>query len=427
MQSKYRDHAPQAGTPVVPAATRQAGMPVAPVAVRQAGRPVVPVAVRQAGKPVVPGVLAAVMLAGLLLAACTAPAPPAATPTARATAQARQTWETELQRLIAAARQEGTLVISSPAGGDLRDALTKAFQEKYDVRIEFITGRANELASKIISERRAGVYVQDLAILGTSTAIPVLKPEGALEPVDKQLFLPEVIDKKAWWNGDFLWLEPDHRQLVFLAYVETPLVINTELVKPGEIKGYRDLLNPKWKGRISIDDPTLTGAGQAWFQSVASEILDLDYMRQMVKQEPIFQRDGRLEIESLAEGKYAIQIGAAADVGINFKRMGSPIDFIVPVEGAYLSASLGGLSLLNRAPHPNAAKLFMNWLLTREGATTFSRAHGTQTTRVDVPTDFLEPARVRKPGQKYTASYTLEFALDRPKYSQLAKEMFGIK
>lgn len=369
--------------------------------------------------------MVAIVLAGI---GCTAPAPQGPSPAGTGTiAIKKPTWEDEWQKLIISARQEGTLVISSPAAGELRDALSKNFFEKFGVRIEFITGRANELGSKILSERRAGLYVQDVAILGTSTAIPVLKPEGALEPVDKQLFLPEVLDKNAWWSGDFLWIEPEHLQLVFLAYVETPLIINTELVKPGEIKGYKDLLNPKWKGKISLDDPTVSGAGQAWFQSLVSEIMDINYMREIARQEPIIQRDARLALESLAKGKYAIQIGTAADEAIKFKKLGSPIDFVVATEGSYLSASLGGLSLLNRAPHPGAAKLFANWLLTKEGATIFSRAHGTQTTRVDVLTDFLEPARVRQPGKKYTASYTLEFALERPKHSLLAKEVFGIK
>ncbi len=374
-------------------------------------------------------VLLPILVIGALITGCISSGPSGtATPTPVTPAPVKtQAWEAEWQNLIVEAKKEGVLIISSPAADDLRNALTKSFFDKFGIRIEFITGRANELASKIIAERRAGLYDQDLAILGTSTAIPVLKPEGALEPVDKQMILPEVLDKKAWWTGDFVWLEPDHQQLVFLAYVETPLMVNTNLVKPGEIKGYKDLLNPKWKGKISIDDPTVTGAGQAWFQSMATEIMDVDYLRQLAKQEPVIQRDGRLELETLAQGKYAIQLGTAADEAIKFKNLGSPVDFIIAQEGGYISASLGGLSLLNRAPHPNAAKLFINWLLTKEGMTVFSRAHGTQTTRLDVPTDFVEPARVRQAGVKYTASYTLEFALDRPKYSALAKEVFGIK
>ncbi len=339
----------------------------------------------------------------------------------------REKWQDDWEKLIAEAKKEETVVISSPAATELTRALSKSFEDKFGVQIEFITGRANELGAKVLAERRAGLYIQDVLIIGTSTAIPVLKPVGALEPVDKQLILPEVLDKNVWWRGDYTWIEPEHLQLIFLAYVSTSLYVNTNLVAPGEITSYRDLLNPKWKGKISIDDPTVSGTGQAWFQSLASGVMDLDYLRELAKQQPTIMRDERLALESLAQGKYAIQIGAPADEAVTFRDLGAPIAFVSAAEGSYLSASLGGLSLLNRAPHPNAAKLFINWLLTKEGLTVFSRAHGTQTTRLDVPTDFLDPTRVREPGKKYVESYTLDFSLKRAEASRLAKEVFGVK
>ncbi|MBI2935125.1 MAG: extracellular solute-binding protein [Chloroflexi bacterium] len=353
-------------------------------------------------------------------------------PVSRATVAGAQVpgaprWQDEWQKVIAEARKEGTLIVSiSGSGPELRTALSKGFQDKFGIEIEFITGRANELGAKVLSERRSGLYVQDILIMGTSTPIPVLKPEGALDPIDKQLILPEVLDKNVWWEGDLAWLEPERLQLVFIASVIEPLVINTSLVGPGEIKSFRDVLNPKWKGKIVMDDPSVSGTGQA-FIGAADDFMGTDYLRQLAKQEPAIIRDARLATESLARGKYAILGGASLDQVTNFKRSGAPIESIIPAEGGILTASLGGLSLLNRAPHPAAARLFLNWILTREALTIFSKVHGSHTTRSDVPTEFLDPIRVREPGKKYFKSYTLEFAMQRPKYSQLAREIFGIK
>lgn len=155
--------------------------------------------------------------------------------------------------------------------------------------------RGPEIAMKLQTERRAGLSLTDIVFTGSSTLVAVLKPEGYVEPMEPQVILPEVRDPKAWWAGRIPLVGYGYGVGV-LKYSSVPLSINTEKVKPEEIKSYRDLLNPKWKGRIVMDDPTVGGSGLKW----ASYILwtgkagGEDFLRSLVRQEPVINRDRRI-------------------------------------------------------------------------------------------------------------------------------------
>ena len=98
---------------------------------------------------------------------------------------------------------------------------------------------------------------------------------------------------------------------------------------------------------------------------------------------------------------------------------------MIPKEGTYLSGSTGDVGIINRAPHPNAARLFANWLLTKEGQTLWSKAELVQSARLDVPTDFLPVEKIRDPKVKYLWADSEEFLLQQPEQGKIAREIFG--
>ncbi len=153
-------------------------------------------------------------------------------------------------------------------------------------------GKPAEVAPKIQQERRAGLYTTDMFIAGIGTVISVLGPEGALDPLDNALLLPEVTDPKSWWGGNLIWGDEKHRLAMFFAYALDPVEINTELVKVDEIKSFRDLLDPKWKGKISFMDPRMAGGGNESFTFWA-ETMGVDFLRELAKQDLVFTRDAR--------------------------------------------------------------------------------------------------------------------------------------
>ncbi|MBI4334944.1 MAG: extracellular solute-binding protein [Chloroflexi bacterium] len=370
------------------------------------------------------------ILAVLTISACgpgAAPASERAAPPAPAkvSSPGQESWQQEWTRLQEAARKEGKIVIASMIAQSARQAISEALQDKFGIEPEFISGRPAEFAPKILAERRAGLYLEDMMIGGAETGLAVLKPAGALEPLDPVIFLPEVLDPKAWHSGSLIWNDKDHHVISFAARPTAPIVINTEMVKREEIKSYRDLLNLKWKGKILIGDPTVGGGGNGLFSALAEGVMSLDYLRELARQDPMIAKDERLLGEWVARGKYPIAMAIGTETQTEFMRTGAPIDVVTPAEGTYVSAGTGVALMLKNAPHPNAAKVVVNWLLTKEGGTVFARATGGQSGRVDVPTDFLHPAMVRQPGIKYLDTSSEEYIARKNEYLKTAREIFA--
>lgn len=324
-----------------------------------------------------------------------------------------------------AAKKEGRVVAYSTAGAETRTALVQAFRDKYGIALEVIVAKGAEVSQKLLTERRAGLYLADLYVGGSTTMVTELKPAGAMDPLEPALILPEVVNPKVWWKGQLDWIDRDHLAIAFLGYPSATIGINTDYVKREEMKSYRDLLNPKWKGKMTLNDPTMAGTGAKWVGVVGLQITGLDFMRELVKQEPYIIRDQRLQVEWLAREKYPIAIQPKSDVVAGMIRAGVPLEMITPVEGTYMSSGSGNVALLNKAPNPNAAKVFINWLLTKEGQTLFSKAQMCQSGREDVSTAHLDPSEVRVPGMKYFVSYSEEFTKDQPEHMKMAKEIFG--
>jgi len=328
-------------------------------------------------------------------------------------------------KVVAEAKKEGVVVICSSAGPQIRNGFSKTFTGRYGVKLEFISGKPAELVPKIQAQRRAGVYANDVILAGTGTVVPSLGPDGALESLDSVLMLPEVTDGKNWWGGELLWTDPAHRQVAFLAFPGITTTINASLVKEEEIKSYRDLLHPKWKGRIPCLDPTIAGESNSLFTFLAETSLGLDFLRDLGKQEMVFTKDGRLLMEWVARGKYPLAIGTKTEVITEFKKAGAPISIKGMAEGSYIESAGGGVLLMNKAPHPNAAALFINWLLSKEGQTVASEGWGAQSAREDVPTNFLDPMAVRQPGIKYYSLIGEGMEKTKRGYMKVAGEMWG--
>lgn len=364
----------------------------------------------------------------LLLACVPKAAPPAAAPAVSqppapraeaAPVPVRPAWEVEWEKVLEAARKEGKVVLYTSRGADMRIALTNVFVPKYGIKLEAVSGRGTELSLKILAERRANLNLVDVHTSGASPPILDLKPVGALESFDKALILPEVTDTKLWYGGKLPWADKDHTVFSFLAYQSGEIGVNTNLVKPGEIKSLKDLLNPKWKGKIIINDPTVTGTGSKMI-GVVAENHGWDIWRQIAKQEPLILRDQRLMIDWLAQGKYAVVVPPETDPFNLVLEAGAPVARVTVAEAAYITGDV--LTLVKDAPHPNASKVFINWLLSKEGQTVYSKMKRAQSAREDIT---VEGIRAREPGVNYFDSNGEVFTRNQAEAMRVAKEVFG--
>ena len=288
-------------------------------------------------------------------------------------ADAKPGWQAEWDKTVKAAEDEGALTLYIT--GAFEPVFREAFQKKYPkIKVTLVTGRGPDLSQRIMSERRADKFAVDLYVSGNISPLTVFHRARILKPVQPLLLLPDVVDLSAWYEGKHHYDDPENRYI--FVFEGTPrsgeITFNSKLVNAVEIKSYWDLLHPKWKGKIVSVDPFQSGpisAAQMLFYKHPE--LGPEFIRRLHGDTDItILRSNEQMLDWLSAGKYAFGIGArnVDDAMIQ----GLPLNQFLPgslKEGSSVTAYNGTLSYFNRAPHPNAAKVAANWLLSREGQT----------------------------------------------------------
>ena len=225
-----------------------------------------------------------------------------------------------------------------------------------------------------------------------------------VDPLKPLLVLPEVVDGSKWKNGKVWFADPEGQYVVRpFNSVASLLFINTDSVKPEEIRAAKDLLNPKWKGKIPAEDPTTTGAGanQAarFYNQLGEEFVSKLYIEQKV----VRTRDRRQMTDWLARGTHPICLNCREDDVRPLQKEG--LKLLEIFELADVPGTVNGspwmLTVANKASNPCAAQVFVNWILSKEGLETYARGYGSVTLRTDIDHSFLNPGNIPKPGVKY--------------------------
>lgn len=333
-------------------------------------------------------------------------------------AESKPAWEKSWEQTVAAAKKEGQVTIYHTRGPF--DNVFADFNKRYPgIKLVSVVGRGGDLISRIMSERRAEKYLTDIYLGSSGTPMDVLYPAKMLEPVQPNLILPEVRDPSNWFRKQHHFADPEGKYVfVFEGVVRSDMAYNNTLVDPKEFSSYWDLLKPRWKGKIAAMDPKLPGFPSGLLQfAFYHPDLGANFLRQLFGDMDItLSREGRQLVDWLSVGKFAIAIAPSASEVQAGMKQGLPLNRFEPrafKEGIYMRATQGSLSILNRLPHPNATKVFANWLLSREGQTYyqkhFLRIDPVFSLREDVPPDpTVEPYRP-KPRDKFMAIYRPEF------------------
>jgi iron(III) transport system substrate-binding protein len=360
------------------------------------------------------------LLASGLLAACggTTAAPSSASP-ASGTSAAKPASSGAWNDVIAAAKKEGKVSVIGPQGNEIRDALTQGFMKAYPgVEVDLQSLAGDQTGPKVITPMAAGQHPVDLAITGTTTAIEALQPAGVIVPVQDWLVGPNDSDPKQWLNNKFTFSDNAGKySMVFSAYVKAPWVVNGDQVNPAEFKSSNELLNPKYKDKIGFRNPRAAGGGLSvmtyWW---ATPSLGKDFIKKLVAQNPIIENDDRQLLDSTARGKYLVAIGPSDVLTTEFMKRGLPIKYVPSTqlsEGAYTTAGNGSLVVFKEPAHPNATKLYLDYLLSKEGQTAWTEASGIASYRRDVPHDKVVDFLVPREGVTYQDNSSEELVKDR--------------
>jgi ABC-type Fe3+ transport system substrate-binding protein len=340
-----------------------------------------------------------------------------------AAAEPRSDWQAQWEQTLKAAKKEGQVVFYSASR---YEAVFGEFQKKYpEIKVVPVTtGLPPDLAQRMMTERRAGKYLVDLYIAGASTMHRVLYKGKALDPIKPALILPEVVDESKWWlGGKYNFADEDGKYIfAFNGEIQPYFAYNTKLVDPNQIKSYWDLLRAKWKGKMVALDPTIGGPVATPLRLLYyTPGLGPEYLRKLLGEMDLTaSRDPFQIVNWLAAGKFAISIFTAANRSDlpTAKKQGLPVDWFPPKnfrEGAILSSASGNIGLINRAPHPNAARVAINWLLSREGQIVYQKFEpGQDSLRIDIPKDDVPDYSRRVEGANYVVTERPEWMDVKP-------------
>jgi iron(III) transport system substrate-binding protein len=330
--------------------------------------------------------------------------------------------------LVAAAKQDGEVVVNGPPLEPVREALTRGFQSRYGINVQYVGGGGAASTARVRAERSAGKYLLDVFVSGPDSPTLSFLPSGWLDKVEPVLVDPSVVDPRVWKDGHVLYLDPNHTIMRLLSNVTPELAINTKLVNAHDFPTWKSLTDPKWQGKIVVKDPTISGSGASLI-SYFYLTYGPDFVKQLyVGQKPTVTRDQRQAVQWLSQGTYPIVVGPDDVIVAQFQKLGYPIEMIQPPGSpAILSGGWGVVSLLNKAPHPDAAKLFINWLASKEGSTLLAQSTLSVSLRNDVTTAGIPAMEIPKKNGHYVDSYDYTFVTEqRDSAFQKVRELLGL-
>lgn len=335
------------------------------------------------------GLMAIAATLFLLLSACRAAAPPGtpARPSATVVPVAPDEW----QKVTEAAQKEGkvTLYVSAISPVAIQ-AVTAAVKSKYGITVEWVAGTGPSNLAKLMTEQAAKAYTADLYFFGASIGWAAKEAKVLLRMPD----LPAAQEQGVWRTHPYSF---DSKDRIFIVTIdESPTggqaaFVNTKLVPlDKEPKSWKDLLDPQWKGKIIMMDPSVAGPSSDIFTHLRrAGILTTEYFEKLAAQNPALIRDYRGQIDAVSRGDYPIGFGSAFGIfAPPLVDAGAPLKLVFFKEGVVISYMV--FTLVANAPHPNAARLFTNWVLTKEGQTVWSQAAQGVSLRSDV-TNYAPP------------------------------------
>jgi iron(III) transport system substrate-binding protein len=342
-------------------------------------------------------------------------------------AEAKPVAQASWEKTLTAAKKEGK--VNFYVGRYGSEPLLNEFRKEFpEIKLVTVNGAGNSLGTRIITEIRAGHVVADVFSGGANTNYDILYQGKALDSFKSALMLPEVLDESKWFEGRHRYTDPEQRHI--FVYVANPsssgFYYNTTLVNPKEFKSYWDMVNPKWKGKYISQDPLGTGLGASLQFFYYHAELGPEFLRKLFgDMQPVFGRDRRQITDWLAQGRYPLCIGCR-DTN-RAKTQGLPVEELDSVdwkEGVQLTSGGGSMSLIKGAPNPNAAKVFINWFLSRRGQLALQKYNdlygedAPNSRRIDIPKDMLVPVMRVHPGKKY-------LDVSDPKYADMTP-MFNL-
>jgi iron(III) transport system substrate-binding protein len=323
---------------------------------------------------------------------------------------------------------EGKVSVVTPPGDTYRTVF-EAFQKKYGITVEPLPNSGtNNLVARLSTERQVGQFNWDVIAHSPGNMINGLKPMGALDPLRPALILPEVLDDEKWAGGFAAgWADVDQSLIYsFTAQRLWTVRVNRDVIPESQLNSVDQLWDPQWKGKIAMQDPRVPSAGvemaSTWLLAKGDSRLRAFFE----SQQPVLTEDRRQLAEWLIRGQYPIALASAPEAFAPYSSQGLSLRHITALmsddpAAAMLTNGTGAVSLINHAPRPNAARVFINWALSQEGQTAYAQVTNYNSRRLDVAV--VDPDALPDPNKQYTNLNTEATYPMRNKAIEIANEV----
>jgi ABC-type Fe3+ transport system substrate-binding protein len=324
---------------------------------------------------------------------------------------AQQKPASDWNKIVEAAKREGMVKCACPPRRDFATAFKKGFEDAYPgITLEITAAALPAFPLRVAKEQAAGMHLWDVYTFGPGAEIFELKNKGGLESLHDYLVLPDVLKDSAWVGGlkdRFLDVEQKHVFGMFFS-ISTGS-INRDVLPDLKVKSFEDLLHPALNGKMVSVDPRVGGAGESLAAAVYSRYGREGLKKLFVDQDVLLVK-GNLEVaeQVVRKAKPVSLTSVSPDSQLKYREAGVKLnleDLVVP-ELARAGTNGSCPAIFKNPPHPNATKLFINWLLSQDGQKYISAARGEPSARTDVvPT---KPEDAPKPGMKYLYAHKEE-------------------
>jgi ABC-type Fe3+ transport system substrate-binding protein len=329
-------------------------------------------------------------------------------------------------QLVAAARQEGELVLVGPPNQDLREALNNTFAKELGIRVSYLADQGTEYVTKLKAERPAGRFTVDAIVGGAPSWFP--ERDTMLTSLRSKLILPEVADPNNWLEGKLWWVDREEEKLLRLViYVNPNLVVNPDQVDPQQLTSWDALMDPKYKGKLTSQTATRSGPGGGTAAYLYHVLGPEKFKALYVDQGVVYTDDIRQAAESVARGTYPVGLGIDSSFIEPLRTRGLKLEVVRPSDApGYLSAGYSTLAIVDRAPHPSAAQLFANWAASRAGGEVITKALQNVSARRDVASTWAPDYTKPRDGIQYLDSHGWQYLTEvRPAAEKGVRETLG--
>ncbi|HWE75582.1 MAG TPA: extracellular solute-binding protein [Stellaceae bacterium] len=336
---------------------------------------------------------------------------------ARSAPAGAQTWQAEWDKVIAAANAEGTLVLDSQPNIEMRKYVQEEWAKAYPkIALSISTTPGAQFLARVRTERSVDKYLWDVSVSSVATAFTFYH-EGVLDPLAPEFILPDVKDPATWGGWDNVFMDEAGKYVFGMSAALKSPYYNTAQVAADKIAqlGLTTLLDPAYKGKILWHDPLVSGSGQTFAYVLRTRLGDDGLRRLILDQKVVFMAQQDQVVEAMARGVGWISIGPfvrahlepylAAGVKMDVRAFGNdPAMNEMGTGGA-------GLYVYNKRPHPNATRVFVNWILSKDIQLGLAKATLQDSRRQDLPS-VSEPERQPIKGAHYLETQREEHAQD---------------